>query len=150
MLLLSVDPGKSSGWALWYGATLVSADVQHLSAENAWRPNRVPIEIAIVIVPAALSVVIEVPQVYAASKSKGDPNDLIGVAVCVGAWATLFPFASVRLVKPRDWKGQVPKAIDHRRMLERLSPDERSRIRSNTADCFDAISLGLWALGRKP
>jgi hypothetical protein len=94
--------------------------------------------------------VIERPQVYARDKSKGDPADLVEVALAAGAWAreaARLGFA-VELVAPATWKGQLPKPVCHERARAVLSPAELERIprvaktRGGT-DMWDAITLAL-------
>jgi hypothetical protein len=108
--------------------------------------------------PKNLCFVSEYPQVY--RFSKGDPNDLLPLSECVGAvkaallsheliagpeyWATYLP---------REWKGQVPKDVMVSRIQERLSKDERARVelpraKSLSHNVWDAIGIGLKALGR--
>jgi len=98
--------------------------------------------------------VIEIPQVYRVGKSKGDPNDLIKVAVQAGQWierAKLYG-ASVYRHLPQEWKGQVPKNVHHERILAALSPAESARIpklpKADAHNMLDAIGLGLFHLGR--
>lgn len=96
-------------------------------------------------------VVLEIPRVYH-GKGKGDLNDLIDVATLVGGLATLG--SSTHFVTPSEWKGQAPKDVTARRVLERLTPAERELFN----DCdgpdglkhnvLDAIGIGLWKVGR--
>lgn len=59
-------------------------------------------------------------------------------------------------VKPSAWKGQVPKAIHHKRMEAALTPEERIVLRNCLLkvpgpvqhNLKDAVALGLWKLGR--
>tara|TARA_R110002110_G_scaffold40773_6_gene130129 strand:- start:1714 stop:2298 length:585 start_codon:yes stop_codon:yes gene_type:complete len=64
-------------------------------------------------------------------------------------------------VTPEAWKGQVPKAAHHGRILERLALGElkhlapfRARPRStqknhpNLKEALDAVGVGLWRCGR--
>lgn len=101
---------------------------------------------------------IEKPQIYRATKSQGDPNDLITLAVMVGQYwerASSRGAISCLLVLPSEWKGQVPKQIHEKRILGALSGQELSRVpgRSELAaskrhNVIDAVGLGLWKLGR--
>ena len=64
-------------------------------------------------------VVIEKPQVYPSRFSKGNPNDLITLAIQVGRYVERFEAqgAKVSLTLPHEWKGTIPKDIHHRRIL---------------------------------
>lgn len=99
--------------------------------------------------------VIEYPQVYTASKSKGDPNDLlplVGVGIAV---ATIFHETQVKSPTPREWIGQVPKDETGDPWLSARGQKIRRRLTQEEIDCIvvshdalDAVGLGLWALGR--
>lgn len=109
------------------------------------------------------TVVYERPQIYAAAKSKGDPNDLIALAAIGAAVACWYQRSRIQpndrvLIQtptPAQWAGQIPKAtkgsaIDSPRalrILSRLTDLEKSRV-PNQHDAIDAIGLGLHALGR--
>lgn len=95
----------------------------------------------------AARVVIECPQVYA--RGKGDPNDLIDLARVVGALETLSRDCVV--VRPRTWKGTLPKKIHHERVLKELTTEERAVLGTKKKidhNILDAVGLGLWALKR--
>lgn len=146
MILLAIDPGVDTGWALFNHSALLTRcglggppysfeDVNH--------------------------VIIEKPQVYRRALSKGDPNDLITLAIQVGRYVERFdkPYlgTTVELVVPAEWKGQVPKAVHHARILDELTLVEKTGIANALAsvatgkrhNTYDAIGLGLWALKSK-
>src|SRR5690606_34499634 len=77
-----------------------------------------------------LRAVIESPQVYAASKSKGNPNDLVDVALAAGAWAgeAARLGAEVKMVAPREWKGQLSKVVTRERARAVLAPAELAAV----------------------
>lgn len=95
--------------------------------------------------------VLEVPQVYSRSTSKGDPNDLVAIAVEGGRMCS--PYRTT-YVKPAAWKGQVPKHIHHMRIRKILSGEEAAIIdsypilASKRHNLLDAVGLGLRTLGR--
>lgn len=95
--------------------------------------------------------VIELPQVYIASRSKGDPNDLIALAGVVGAFAHWFA-GMTTTCSPHSWKGTVPKAIMNARILKHLSPEEQSKIekapKSLLHNTLDSVGIGLAHLNR--
>lgn len=98
----------------------------------------------------------ERPQIYRASKSKGDPNDLIGLAAIGNgvACATKWPYG-VLAPTPSQWTGQVKKSTKGSawksargmRVASRLTPAEFVLV-PDQHDVVDAVGLGLWALGR--
>lgn len=90
--LLSVDPGvRACGCALWdtdgrlLDGWLVKnpCDERFPSEGQLWKDMALAVWASVHPIPHDLA--IEYPQVYARSKSKGDPNDLISVAGVVGA-----------------------------------------------------------------
>lgn len=139
----SIDPG-CVGWARWADRGLfacgVAKDVNDVYIEgDLW---------------------IEKPQIYRASKSKGDPNDLIKVAIQVGRFVERCENRDtggrVHFVLPAEWKGQVSKEIIIPRILSTLSEHERYLIeqacaqiaRGKVHNMIEAIGIGLHACGR--
>jgi len=109
---------------------------------------------------------IEWPQIYRASKSKGDPNDMLAVAGVGAALAGLLSAVcyqngngwclQIRSPLPAEWAGQLPKCTNPklasespraRRILSRLSERERE-VATLKHDALDAIGIGLFILGR--
>lgn len=93
---------------------------------------------------------IELPQVYVASRSKGDPNDLINLATLVGYLCASFKTFS--LYRPHAWKGQVPKIVMQARIMKRLDDREKANVDlvpiSTSHNTVDAVGIGLHHLGR--
>lgn len=98
----------------------------------------------------------EWPQVYRGAKSKGDPNDLPGLAGVGMAVAGMLPgLELVRSPTPAQWSGQLPKSTTGdpwasprgQRVRSRLSPAELGLVQAQH-DAIDAVAIGLWALGR--
>lgn len=146
MKLLSIDPGKSHyAWAIWTDAdSLHSCGRQYPWKRNGSIPNG-----------QFKHLVIELPQIYRQSRWKGDPNDLIQVALTVGALESRIPHQDSLLVHPHDWKGSTPKNIMEGRILDRLSDKEKiifqegvQRLGTKKHDVVDAVGIGLWALLR--
>lgn len=149
MNFLAVDPGIQTGWALFApdGTFLACGEGQ------AW-PG-----------PVARAI-IERPQVYSARQSKGDPNDLITLAIRVGRYVERLERlgAVVDLVLPARWKGQTPKNVHNARVLEALHPSDLTRAETCVSDLrhvtkksgytrddvIDAIGLGRWAFRSGP
>jgi hypothetical protein len=85
--------------------------------------------------------VIEKPQVYQGRLQKGDPNDLIDLAVLVGALVCHINATKFLLPRPQEWKGQVPKEIHHRRIRKAVPGLGRQ-----SKDALDAVGLGLYGM----
>lgn len=142
MSFLAIDPGRDTGWAFFGNIRLTSCGLG-----LPWHH-----------VPGSDFVIIELPQVYRAAQSKGDPNDLIKVAVQVGEHKRHYEQrgAQVRLVLPADWKGQVPKDIHHARIWSKLDAKEQEIVNeagkgiapSKRHNMLDAVALGLFGLNR--
>lgn len=149
--LLAIDPGACTGWAFFGNGELFDCGVTEIDA----KPCRAVEILQVNYSPKLL--VIEQPEIYNdRSVWKGDPNDLIKVALQVGRWierATLAG-ATVKTTLPKTWKGQTPKAIHNARALGKLSVLEANRVPrmadSKRHNMIDAIALGLWTLGRLP
>lgn len=161
-MLLSIDPGvRNAGVALWSAgpagsfyllesATLIEASgdrwlsLAHDIAD--WASNY-----------ALDQVIVEKPQVYVQAKLKGDPNDLVTLALAVGAIAMALVNTQtgfdLRCVYPREWKGQTPKVISVERSKMALTSTEHMRVRlpkqkSLHHNVWDAVGIGLWATRR--
>lgn len=100
-------------------------------------------------------VVIERPQIYAGSKAKGNPNDLLDLSFVAGTFNAVMDRACAAYL-PAEWKGQVPKDIHHKRLSEYFA--ENGSIEEMYAwksinklkkdhDLRDAVGLGLFHLG---
>lgn len=152
MRLMTVDPGKAGlGWAVFDDGRLMETGILENGSmveavrmlervSSRWRPD---------------ASVIEVPQVYPQRVQKGDPNDLIDVAVIAGiAVAVLSTFCVPQLVRPHKWKGSRPKAVDNQRTLGLLDADELDVLKKSGAssskqhNVLDAVGIGLWKEGR--
>lgn len=98
--------------------------------------------------------VLEYPQVYTASKSKGDNNDLLPLAAVDGAIVALLGAPATRVL-PREWKGTITKEAVEHRVISRLGPEEIlvasaafRDAKSLAHNVVDAVGIGLHALGR--
>ncbi len=142
MTFLAIDPGILTGWAVLDATGML---------QSCGKGEAFPIL-------SNRAAIIECPQVYRAGKSKGDPNNLITLAVRVGRYQERLIAAGVQteLVLPTTWKGQVPKDIHHLRVDATLSTHERHVVcpigklpgeRGYSEDVWDAIALAKWAFG---
>lgn len=166
-LTMSIDPGVKNACAVWYDGQLVSAKLlyglggqAHVCLES--------VEPVVQFVedfgsePATLShakafaeIVIEKPMVYDTARQKGDQQDLIGLAIMVGALTSaLAPYAQGILhVTPSQWKGQTPKEVTKKRAIKTLSEDELAVVELPTAkglqhNVWDAVGIGLYRWGK--
>ncbi len=135
--LLAIDPGVNVlGVALFVNGEL-------------WDCGLFPVDSPL---RHADTIVIELPQIYRATRSKAPPEDILQLAFTVGKLAERFG-QSVVLVRPREWKGTIPKEKHHPRILDKLSDAERARIpklsKSLLHNVIDAIGLGQYFLKKK-
>ena len=89
-------------------------------------------------------VIIEKPQVYQGHLQKGDPNDLIDLAILVGQLMSSLSFvwlSTILLPTPAQWKGQIPKDIHHRRIRKQCP-----HLGSISKDAMDAAGLVLYGM----
>lgn len=96
--------------------------------------------------------IVEVPQIYAGHKARGNPNDLVAVAFEAGRIAGLAN--TYEKVSPRQWKGTIKKEVMLRRILSKLADEELAIIKglglppSKEHNVIDSVGIGLWKLGR--
>lgn len=140
-MILTIDPGKRQcGWAIFLH--------DRLYACGLWRDE-------IRSSQAVTRTIVEIPQVYTRTKSKGDPNDLIDIAV-KGGWLAgkMAPYATLEMIRPQQWKGTVDPEVMLDRIYNRLTDVEQALL--SAAPCpaslrhniVDAIGIGLHAVGR--
>lgn len=162
MKLLSVDPGsRDLGWAFFDGGRLLECGLSRtrlIGIEEKARAHYSNLTTRF-FGKGQIQIVIEKPEVYQQRFWKGDPRDLIDLAVVAGA---LIPWTSnARMVFPKEWKGQVPREIEAKRTIAKLNADEIRVHQTPTGlgtpetvppslvhNVTSAIGIGLWALGR--
>jgi hypothetical protein len=137
--LLAVDPGRDTGLAHFEDGELRWCTLARSFSATTAR-----------------LVVIEEPQAYRHTPTP--PQALIRLAEVVGQYQEMArrAGAEVKLVKPRQWKGQLPKDICNKRVVEQLTCEERALAypsltaiaRGKRHNVIDAIGIGLWELGR--
>ena len=128
--LIAIDPGATTGWALFRHRNLVGCG--KVSGSRA----------AVGGLPIADEAVIERPVVR-----RGHPraDDLMKLGILAGQISAHYPHG--RMVKPEEWKGQLPKDACWDRARRCLNADELSLVPQDH-NVRDAVALGLWALGR--
>jgi hypothetical protein len=150
--LISIDPGVwACAWAVFQEGVLKNAG-------NERFPSSLPKTIqnaaswfgGIFAWETYEKLVIEYPQVYQGRFQKGDPNDLIDLSIIVGGIVGSFEGAQgVDLVKPAQWKGQVPKRVTKTRARAALSDEEYiDKLKTADHNIWDAVGIGLWYLRR--
>lgn len=146
--ILAIDPGEKTGWAILYDGRLTCSGLVKLGEFNEHIDPKGDFPVG----PLAggYSLIIEMPEVYPGGKV--DPNDMIQLAVKVGRTRSYFGSCPADWIRPKSWKGQVPKPIHNKRVLSWLSPVE-SQIANKTLESLaagvrdnviDAIGLGIW------
>lgn len=138
-MLLAIDPGADSGWALFGSSRL-------LEKCGLGRPTEF----------AIAEVVIEKPRIYPGAKQKARAEDVITLAVRAGEWGGRYEHLKVRYVEPHGWKGAVPKEIHQPRIWAKLDAREKDIVDrackgmapSKRHNVIDAVGIGLWAVGR--
>jgi len=109
-------------------------------------------------------VIIEKPELYMGASAS--PKSITDLSIATGiALQSVEPDGITRaiLVEPKKWKGQVPKSVKHRRILDEAKIeyhiDPRGRItpfveclknipRPHWTHCIDAIGLAFWGKER--
>jgi hypothetical protein len=145
--IIAIDPGKDLGWAViregkLSKAGLVKSDLEHLEAKFVRAVPEYAFDVA----------VIEIPQVYQQTFWKGDPNDLISVALTAGVVVAALSRrgTKIELVKPHAWKGTRPKDVDNKFTEGLLSTEEAAALgKKRNHNILDAIGIGLWRAGRR-
>ena len=148
MSTLAIDPGKSTGWALFRREELSACGL--VDPTKGERPPR----------HEGLDVcVVEVPC-HQHSDTPSLTNDLFKTAFRAGQLAESTGCRDIVAVSPHAWKGSVPKDLHNERVLKRLTEDERKILYaacradgkkvsvSLLNNVIDAVGLGLWYLGR--
>ena len=153
MRLATIDPGAHEvGWAVFEGGELEAAGLIECPS-LPWLSQAL---YRLFQLQCPSEAVVEIPQVYPQRSWKGDPNDLIDVAVVAGAAVAALSFHTApELVRPHAWKGNRPKAVDNRLTKSLLNRKERALLSKCGAparlmhNVVDAVGIGLWKLRRR-
>lgn len=151
--LMSVDPGVwLCGWALWDATTGELRDAGLARTPDGFSKEQALKYLCAQLIVNDARLIIEKPQVYARSKSKGDPNDLIDVAVVVGGLVSQWPAVDTAVYLPRAWKGTVKKEVMVRRIRDKwVTAEECKRVqlpkeKELRHNVWDAVGLGAFHL----
>ena len=155
-MMISIDPGvHDTGVAIWFEQRQELDEAFLVRSEGPWDEmgRAVAKKVKRLYGQTLKLVVFEHPQVYVRSRSKGDPNDLILLALVCGFIVGALGVPTVSY-KPADWKGQVPKDVMTRRIQSVLTQKEIDRVEIPTArslahNVWDAVGIGLHHLRRR-
>ena len=152
--MITIDPGLNGcGVAFWGVKELQAA---YYLPRNS-RVEQKPFGMAETLRSAVESampverIIIEKPQIYPSMPVPSD--DLLNLHEMSSIFVGLLG-RTVEWVRPREWKGSVRKEIMTNRLIAIMdNTDENGDIVLPTAkslqhNVYDAIGIGLWALGR--
>ena len=151
--LITCDPGgwKHAAWALFQEDRLVRCNLFRAKdfVDLSWAfAHQLPSYVD--------ECICEVPQIYDPRRQVTRQQDLIGLAVVSGAFAQSVRADKILYVKPREWKGGVPKKIHNKRVMSTLDREELDIVdalnvpTSLRHNVLDSIGIGLWRLRRLP
>jgi len=153
---ISIDPGfRYFAYSIFHEGKIVKADLIKTKSQqwDKWT-NQPPsfIEIDDVIDSfnwVGKKALIEFPEIYTQTPN---PNDIIKLASACGAYTSILQRKGfdVEWVKPKEWKGTVPKNIMLNRIVAKIHEDEYNNIiKPKDHNVIDAIGVGLWKIKRK-
>lgn len=154
-VVMAIDPGGTTGWALFQRGELVACGYESF--------DKIAVRDWVWLCKKAVGgvCVVEFPQAYPGPKSKQDPNDILRTAYRCGELANSFRRLGfeVEEVYPNGWKGTADKKLTLERVLDRLSEGEKSlleqakpaksRSKSFDHNMIDAVGIGLWRVYRR-
>lgn len=137
-MLLAIDPGACSGWALF-------DDPGRLVSCGLDEPPAVGVE--------PFRVLIECPKLRPNEKN---PQAILTLAVRAGEWGGVYRAQHPEYLTPNDWKGSTPKDISHARILAALDAKEQGIVDragkgmapGKRHNMMDAVGIGLHGVGR--
>lgn len=157
---IAVDPGtRFTSVSVWKDRKLTRVLAFRSEHETlAGRIDEMANEAVMTIVEEPAYSVVEVPRVYPDDKRGGekkknvDPEDLISLTLVAGGFLLL---GRPIIVRPQEWKGNLPKDVCKRRIEKILKPEELLTAKivysypgTLQHNLWDAIGIGLFACGR--
>ena len=143
--ILAVDPGvKCMGWAMFQTEFMIDCGLA--------RGANLQQTLADLPVSFCSHLVVEDQQIYQTTKARH--SDILKLAQAAGGVIGRVQCFNLELVKPRTWKGNVPKTIFMSRILTKLDESEISIFdrlscpKSLKHNVLDAIGIGLYKLKR--
>ena len=155
--LITIDPGKTFGWAFFGNGKLVYSGhcsqkayfAGKLSAQAKRVGMQLPFCPSFNLDEDEWVLVAEKPNYrhQGDGERKATPNDLITLGIFLGELVALYRknVDTVQLVTAHEWKGSLKKEICHARLEKLLGPDEKMPDNHNAKD---AVGIGLHKLGR--
>lgn len=163
MIYIGIDPGvRACGVAIEYGprephfarprlqAFLVRSDFKTAVARGLDMSTRVRARVE---AAGEVKLCVEGQQFYGTERSKGDPNQLIELALVSGLLIGALCFdCEIAHPLPRQWKGTIKKDIHHDRLRrdhpQWIEPVESDTPKSMQHHVWDAVGLLEWMKGR--
>ena len=145
---MTIDPGLNghTGWAKWYGniPTPYKTGVTKAWTGEHWEQEARLTALEILTASNGVNAVfIEMPEFWAGSvksytsTAKGDLFKLSFLVGCISAALGTVP---LNLLTPRQWKGQLKKAMVDRRIFAAIGKEYPEHI-------SDAVGMGLFLKG---
>jgi len=136
-VLLAIDPGTDTGWALFNDAGVLSSCGLERPPSGAGK----------------MRVLVECPKLRPREKN---PQAILLLAVKAGEWGGIYREHEPEYLTPNDWKGSTSKEISHPRIWVALGPAEQGIVDrackgvapSKRHNVMDAIGIGLHGVGR--
>ncbi len=156
MILLALDPGlRRCGWAVFHDGLYHQAGLSR--GEMKTSVKDVPAWIAVIEAipdPWPDELICEYPQVYTSRMDAA--NDLLQLASVLGVAAHKWKDVKNTMVRPRQWKGQRPKAATEHQAKLVLDVYEKGNVERDLSlvspslrhNVWDAICIGLVHLRR--
>lgn len=150
-MYVTIDPGNQTGWAIWNVNGLVACGLGDPRSSSKHRVTGDSPDVDTIV-----DAWVESQVIY--PRSPVPPNDVVTLAHEAGRWCGRYDVLGVEahLVKPAEWKGQLPKDVCHARMWAALTPDEAEVVHASLKgvapkkrhNVLDAIAFGLWVATR--
>lgn len=152
--MLSIDPGVSgTGWVSWRDARPLRSGIVETAPGSSWqvRAYRVARALAAEYTQLGPSLVVcELMEFYGTGSGSAPwaTGDLQRILVMSGWFIGLVDAKprDVVLVRPSEWKGQLPKRVVVDRIKRILTPGVCKRV-GFVSHSWDAAGIGLWARG---
>lgn len=154
--LLAIDPGCDTGWAIFDDTRLIDCGLYSTNPPKGeyTRPLYQHYD----------RLVIECPMLR--PRGEKNPNAILKLARNAGEWAGRYDgdhSPVVEYILPNAWKGTTKDDVSTARTKMTLTPEESKLVHgvfaglpgrnglaeSRRHNVYDAIGIGLWAVGRK-
>lgn len=154
-LWVSIDPGQSTGLAVWKESTLVDIMVFHGTSDN-WYERLLQVSYALRSYVAKkaypypiVDICAELPEFRDNRREVNAKGDLVKLTMGLGiVLSGLDVICATRppthLYKPSEWKGQMDDVMTRNRVCEILEEYDLSKLSQHE---IDAIGVGLFRLG---